>query len=1009
MQNLQKYPLLAHAPNIQNEKQWQTCEKIVTKDEKDYLLIKAVRKNPTAAKICLVILACVFSLGLVFAFARKRMEALWHGIEKERFRLLLLGPQNKTSDDYNDSHNILDNSESDLSHSDEETINRSAESIEILEDTDRKATETESHTQLDVSSTLSNVIKAQDELENTQSNEPVDNTAHSLSSGNDTHTTPTKQLSRLEFYVDLQFLQAHAKSKFQYVSLHKVSELSTNLKEYKKLCSVESENSIEVRDYRQYKKALLSLRQMHLPFRLIDQNRKQLSYTMDNFTRSVGLNLPSSDTSKERKLAFVKQLEDLLLAKIEPLLPNARLAQTICWLHGTTSAVLPLLSSHFCLRPSGYLLDQGIAPMCGEVAKGGLVHNGVNQHLISVETIRDIKRCWKYATETGNTFNKNKYADGERFFVNAVAALKKALLEGNYWDPEVINLMQFKQWDPEQFVMLCKKYEAEITATKDAVNKKSNFKEYWLIKAASYDIEKLRHVLTNDEVKKEVEEYFSEANPLLGKNWISTLSQTFSFSNFLKEPEIIDQEIISENFYQAFWRTIKLRLEGPAHLEKCKSTLEKVYNTYPQLKDHPEQLKFIPREELLKLLSFWELEQLYYLLHFSKSLGGDLSVDNVIDKFVIEKMNCRMQKNNYLFGNRQKRVLQLFDAAPSIFLNDSDKQFITEAFPLLFASTKKPSIPGGTEFNITHAKLGEDIDLIFTLPENKAEVEAWLQRYELNSLVKVKTYEELQPLEGLPLKHADGQVYGDNLLMSEMQHETLNNSLNDFVLPLYKASYPDGSRRKYHGVVHSMRVMLFALIAAELYKFKDNVSTLLLGAALHDAARLNDGVDLWDKESGQLAASLLQSKLGLDSEMAEKISQSIADKESKMPFCLEQKIIHDADCIDIIRALRRVEDFDHNRLWLFQELDSDITLPFLRDAQELIVLTEEEAIKDMIETSQDPYICLLQVIDFAYRHFQRFDFLRPYLIKALNTFAKDSSYILTPDIEKAIEKHFQKA
>ncbi|MBA2368869.1 MAG: hypothetical protein H0V82_07590 [Candidatus Protochlamydia sp.] len=97
---------------------------------------------------------------------------------------------------------------------------------------------------------------------------------------------------------------------------------------------------------------------------------------------------------------------------------NLSLVEKILWLHGTNSATLALLPyTGYEMTPSGRLLDKGIAPMSGEISQGGMVHNGINQGKLSVETTRNIKRCWDYANVTSHSFYAGQFKTvRKRFF-----------------------------------------------------------------------------------------------------------------------------------------------------------------------------------------------------------------------------------------------------------------------------------------------------------------------------------------------------------------------------------------------------------------------------------------------------------------------------------------------------------------------------------------------------------------------------------------------------------------
>lgn len=165
--------------------------------------------------------------------------------------------------------------------------------------------------------------------------------------------------------------------------------------------------------------------------------------------------------------------------------------------------------------------------------------------------------------------------------------------------------------------------------------------------------------------------------------------------------------------------------------------------------------------------------------------------------------------------------------------------------------------------------------------------------------------------------------------------------------------------RAAHGVTHCVRVTFFAQALARLYTragrppVEDPVG-LALAAAFHDAARQDEGEDRWDAESARLLAGLLAS-LGAPEPHVEQLRRAVAEKDAvrqSQPFSSDaQCIVHDADCLDILRVLPDVRDFRPQELCLQQleGLEAGVAEQLVREAASLIRHTETPSFKNHLE------------------------------------------------------------
>ncbi|KTD32922.1 hypothetical protein Lnau_2570 [Legionella nautarum] len=138
-----------------------------------------------------------------------------------------------------------------------------------------------------------------------------------------------------------------------------------------------------------------------------------------------------------------------------------------------------------------------------------------------------------------------------------------------------------------------------------------------------------------------------------------------------------------------------------------------------------------------------------------------------------------------------------------------------------------------------------------------------------------------------------------------------------------------GIARFSHGIQHVSRVALYIPVLANLFARynkeiidEDDLYLLQIAALFHDSARKHDGRDCWDKESATLLFAFLVNRLGIKEQKAKQIAEAVANKDAEennpyfelnietgewlesqaRPKNIYQNLIHDADCLDIIRA-----------------------------------------------------------------------------------------------------------
>ncbi|MGQ3890476.1 ankyrin repeat domain-containing protein [Legionella sp. CNM-4043-24] len=182
-----------------------------------------------------------------------------------------------------------------------------------------------------------------------------------------------------------------------------------------------------------------------------------------------------------------------------------------------------------------------------------------------------------------------------------------------------------------------------------------------------------------------------------------------------------------------------------------------------------------------------------------------------------------------------------------------------------------------------------------------------------------------------------------------ISHLSLENNLNDHANWLYQniysVAYPgsppipahQGLSRVVHGIAHVSRAAHYVPVLANLYRrhgasgaqelTSEDVRLLQIAALFHDSAREGEETDYWDHESALLLYCYLRNALGVEQEKARTIAEATANKDighkgyfriyeedngditgdfdtASVPYqkTIYHQIIHDADCLDIIRA-----------------------------------------------------------------------------------------------------------
>lgn len=218
---------------------------------------------------------------------------------------------------------------------------------------------------------------------------------------------------------------------------------------------------------------------------------------------------------------------------------------------------------------------------------------------------------------------------------------------------------------------------------------------------------------------------------------------------------------------------------------------------------------------------------------------------------------------------------------------------------------------------------------------------------------------------------------------------------------IYRFPYPNAKQtpipRYFHGIAHVSRVAINVQVWANLYRkynvkeakklTPEDIKLLQIAALFHDSAREDDGVDKWDHESALFLYYYFTRVLGVDKTKAILIAEATANKDPHPEGYFEiieqgpdnvtwrfnkttaknkniyQKIIHDADCLDVMRAKPY---FDARYLDFHKEVASTNTQAFEDMAQ---LITEARSV---IAKQGDTYKNTKPEVKKRYEHDQAF-------------------------------------
>lgn len=228
----------------------------------------------------------------------------------------------------------------------------------------------------------------------------------------------------------------------------------------------------------------------------------------------------------------------------------------------------------------------------------------------------------------------------------------------------------------------------------------------------------------------------------------------------------------------------------------------------------------------------------------------------------------------------------------------------------------------------------------------------------------------------LAKKNVFPSLFQDNSIQYPLLTDGLSDHAKWLYHHIYSVAYPgiqnDGKlARVAHGIAHVSRVANYITVLANLYRkhqvpgeenlTAEDVKLLQIAALFHDSAREDEDADRWDHESALLLYHYLRKNMGVDKDKAAMIAEATANKdrhedgyfiirehddgsiigqfvdhnsEHAHQKTIYHQLIHDADCLDIIRAR---PSFDANYLDFYQLKAKDNELAF----EEMALLISE--------------------------------------------------------------------
>ncbi len=430
-----------------------------------------------------------------------------------------------------------------------------------------------------------------------------------------------------------------------------------------------------------------------------------------------------------------------------------------------------------------------------------------------------------------------------------------------------------------------------------------------------------------------------------------------------------------------------------------------------------------------------------------KGVGGGSEEPLVLIKDSLEKW----LKENTLSSKQRKKAVDLLNhlnQSPAyVFTDEESLRLIEQGYPIVFGATsvdaeeKYPEDNGWSNSNLQEflvegpLPLGTKIQAAFTTSEHVKDLKQVMEKentgvgvFELGTGFYLETRQLIKGEKSLFVKKGDSFSVQQQKLSEVLQREVLPGYAIPFPkdpfyetekgekvfidTPHYGQTYSyetyrahvekGGETRHFHGPIHAARTALWTQLLLNVYKkagrdtSKINPFLLGFGGGDHDFERLDDGQDRWDKQSAakfKLHCQQLALPSILERYQLPVYVDAIANKDHVRPEDSDiKRIIHDADCLEIVRCLKQFSDFEKHRLCFvhFPSLKADYQEKLIQEIAQFIQLTEEPKMKWALEVeSTNCYADLCRLIGKLHQEKQLFSTLFELLKEVIDSFPSE--------------------
>jgi len=196
--------------------------------------------------------------------------------------------------------------------------------------------------------------------------------------------------------------------------------------------------------------------------------------------------------------------------------------------------------------------------------------------------------------------------------------------------------------------------------------------------------------------------------------------------------------------------------------------------------------------------------------------------------------------------------------------------------------------------------------------------------------------------------------------------------------------------RKFHGAMHSTRVVIYTLMQISLYHSKGKKVELdpysvAMAAGWHDALRGDESTDHWDRASGFAMKDYLKQEK-IPEKHVEVLFHAVAHKDSGKFETLEHEMIYNADLLEYRRVISDPSQFKREYLTFYSKPDFAAEVnPLIEEAFAFTMATESDALKLYLEQHSQDYLTDLLTI-FKHMHSKKncFPLMNRYLNEVIS-------------------------